>query len=47
MSVAGEYQKILTEDKGLGAGIHLQHSLWRFYPMRKISSAWINAELMN
>ena len=67
MSIAGEYQKILTEDKGLGAGIHRGHrprwipaprpllrwefsgihwqqSLWRFYPMRKISSAWINAE---
>ena len=26
MSVAGEYQKILTEDKGLGAGIH--RGLW-------------------
>ena len=25
MSVAGEYQKILTEDKGLGAGIHRGH----------------------
>ena len=25
MNVAGEYQKILTEDKGLGAGIHWGH----------------------
>ena len=27
MSVAGEYQKILTKDKGLGAGIHRDHRL--------------------